>query len=136
MKNFYDLVFFQSLHAPYLTNTNNNSRSDLFKIILAICNLEKPYLNIPIDSEKGRKILKLENLAANNNISHEFAHDAMSDVDATIGLAEIIKKNDHDLWKHLMTFTNHKDVSKFIEDNKVFIIPQLPHMAIIPQFVI
>jgi len=34
--------FFQSLHAPYLTNTNNNSRSDLFKIILAICNLEKP----------------------------------------------------------------------------------------------
>ena len=86
--------FFQSLHAPYLTNTNNNSRSDLFKIILAICNLEKPYLNIPVDSEKGRKILKLENLAANNDISHEFAHDAMSDVDATIGLAEIIKKNE------------------------------------------
>ena len=115
--------FFQSLHAPYLTNTNNNSRSDLFKIVLAICNLEKPYLNIPIDSEKGRKILKLENLAANNNISHEFAHDAMSDVDATIGIAEIIKKNDDDLWKHFMTFTNHKDVSKFIDDNKIFIIP-------------
>ena len=78
-----------------MTNTNNNSRSDLFKIILTICNLEKPYLNIPIDKEKGRKSLKLEKLAENNNIEHEFAHDAMSDVDATLGIAELIKTNDH-----------------------------------------
>ena len=26
--------FFQSLHDPYLTNTENNSRTDLFKIVL------------------------------------------------------------------------------------------------------
>ena len=28
--------FFQSLYDPYLTNTNNNSRTDLFKIVLGL----------------------------------------------------------------------------------------------------
>ena len=115
--------FYQSLYAPYLTNTNNNSRSDLFKIILTICNLEKPYLKIPIDKEKGRKTLKLEKLAENNNIEHKFAHDAMSDVDATLGIAELIKTNDPDLWKHLMIFRNHNNVNGFIEQNKICILP-------------
>ena len=115
--------FYQSLYAPYMTNTNNNSRSDLFKIMLTVCNLEKAYLNIPIDQEKGRKSLKLETLAENNNIKHEFAHDAMSDVDATLGLAEIIKKNDPDFWAHVMTFRNHNFVRDFVEGNKVCILP-------------
>ena len=75
--------FYHSLYAPYLTNTNDNSRSDLFKIILSICNLEKSYINIPIDKKNGRKSLKLEKLAECNKIKHDFAHDAMSDVDAT-----------------------------------------------------
>ena len=115
--------FYQSLYAPYLTNTNNNTRSDLFKIILTICNLEKSYLNIPIDKEKGRKILKLEKLAENNNIAHKFAHDAMSDVDATLGIAELIKTNDPELWEHMMVFRSHNNVSDFIEKNKICIMP-------------
>ena len=97
---------YHSLHAPYLTNTNNNSRIDLFKIILSICNLNKSYINIPVDKEKGRKSLKLEKLAANNKVKHEFAHEAMSDVDATIGVEEIIKKNDADFCDHLIIFFN------------------------------
>ena len=114
---------YQSLHAPYLTNTNNNSRTDLFKIILSICNLNKSYLNIPVDKEKGRKSLKLEKLAENNKIKHEFAHDAMSDVDATLGVAEIIKRNEPDFWEHLMVFRNHNNVREFIEENKVCFLP-------------
>ncbi len=114
---------YHSLHAPYLTNTNNNSRTDLFKIILSICNLDKPYINIPIDKEKGRKSLKLEKISENNKIKHEFAHDAMSDVDATLGVAEIIKNNDPDLWEHLMVFRNHNNVREFIEENKICFLP-------------
>jgi len=114
---------YHSLHAPYLTNTNNNSRIDLFKIILSICNLNKSYINIPVDKEKGRKSLKLEKLAANNKVKHEFAHDAMSDVDATLGVAEIIKKNDANFWDHLMIFRNHNNVREFVEENKICFIP-------------
>ena len=33
--------FFQSLHDPYLTNTNKNSRTDLFKIVLGLEALKK-----------------------------------------------------------------------------------------------
>ncbi len=115
--------FYHSLYAPYLTNTNDNSRSDLFKIILTICNLKKPYLNIPIDQSKGRKILKLEALAKNNKIKHDFAHDAMSDVDATLRLAQLIKDNDCELWDHVMIFRNHSKVGAFIEKNKICIMP-------------
>ena len=57
--------------------------------------------------------MKLEKLAENNNIKHEFAHDAMSDVDATLGIAELIKRNEPDLWEHLMTFRNHNNVREF-----------------------
>ena len=115
--------FYHSLYAPYLTNTNDNSRSDLFKIILSICNLEKSYINIPIDKKNGRKSLKLERLAECNKIKHDFAHDAMSDVDATLGLAEIIKNNDIELWKHVIEFRNHMNVNSFIEKNKICILP-------------
>ena len=115
--------FYQSLHAPYLTNTNNNSRADLFKIILAVCNLDKPYLNIPTDTKTGKRSLKLEKLAENNGITHEFAHDAMSDVDATVDLANIIKKNEPELWEHMIQFKSYKSVNEYIKNNDVLIIP-------------
>tara|TARA_Y100000768_G_scaffold152972_2_gene114315 strand:- start:1386 stop:2804 length:1419 start_codon:yes stop_codon:yes gene_type:complete len=114
---------YQSLYAPYLTNTNSNSRVDLFKMILAVCNLNKKYLNIPIDIENGRKSLKLEKLAINNKIKHEFAHDAMSDVNATVDLANIIKENEPDLWEYMILFRNHKNVTDFVQENNIIIIP-------------
>ena len=85
--------------------------------------MNKSYLNIPVDKEKGRKSLKLEKLAENNKIKHEFAHDAMSDVDATLGVAEIIKRNEPDFWEHLMVFRNHNNVREFIEENKICFLP-------------
>ena len=36
--------FFQSLHDPYLTNTNKNARTDLFKIVLGLVALNKDCL--------------------------------------------------------------------------------------------
>ncbi len=115
--------FYQSLHAPYLTNTNKNSRADLFKMILSLCNLKRPYLNIPSDSISGKRSLKLEKLSENNGIKHEFAHDAMSDVDATIGIANIIKSNEPEFWEHMIQFNNHNNVSKYIDENNIVIMP-------------
>ena len=47
----------------------------------------------------------------------------MSDVDATLGIAELIKTNDPELWEHLMVFRSHDNVSNFIEKNKICILP-------------
>lgn len=115
--------FYQSLYAPYLTNTNKNSRADLFKMILALCNLNKSYLNIPTDSISGKRSLKLEKLSENNGIKHEFAHDAMSDVDATIGIANIIKSNEPEFWEHMIQFNNHSNVSEYVNENSLVILP-------------
>ena len=44
----------------------------------------------PID-EDGLPVYKLEELTKLNGIDHGHAHDAMSDVHATVGLAKLIK---------------------------------------------
>lgn len=43
--------------------------------------------------ETGMPSFKLENLTKANGIAHENAHDAMSDVYATIAMAKLIKQN-------------------------------------------
>ena len=92
-------------------------------MILAVCNLDKPYLNIPTDAKTGKRSLKLEKLAENNGITHDFAHDAMSDVDATVDLSNIIKKNEPELWEHMIQFKSYKNVNEYIKNNDVLIMP-------------
>ena len=49
--------------------------------------------------------------------------DAMSDVDATIDLANIIKKNEPELWEHMIQFRTYKNVNEYINNNNILIIP-------------
>ena len=48
--------------------------------------------------EDGRPSFKLEHLSAANGLLHEAAHDALSDVRATIALARLIKTTQPRLW--------------------------------------
>jgi exodeoxyribonuclease-1 len=48
--------------------------------------------------EDGKPSFKLEHLTAANGLSHEAAHDALSDVRATIALARLLKKAQPKLW--------------------------------------
>ena len=45
------------------------------------------------DGEQGRPSFKLEHLTAANGLAHEAAHDALSDVRATMALARLIKRS-------------------------------------------
>ena len=57
----------------------------------------------------------------------------MSDVDATIGLANLIKKNDSTLWEYLMSFRNHTNVTDFMSSNDIFILPPTNSSGLIFQ---
>ena len=46
----------------------------------------------------GRPSFKLEHLTAANGLAHEAAHDALSDVRATIALARLLKDRQPKLW--------------------------------------
>ena len=115
---------FQSLHDPYITNTNSNSRADLFKIVLGLAPLGLDILNLPIKGEKGRISFKLEDIAKANDIQSTIkdytAHDALSDVRATIGVAKIIKEQASDYWNECMKTIKPKDMEDYLSTSKYF----------------
>lgn len=81
-RNFYD---------PYAREwRNGNSRWDIIDVVRMAYALKPEILNWP-ERESGVPSFKLENLTKANGIAHESAHDALSDVQATIALARLIK---------------------------------------------
>lgn len=81
-RNFYD---------PYAREwRNGNSRWDIIDMVRMAYALKPEILNWP-EREPGVPSFKLENLTEANGIAHESAHDALSDVQATIALAKLIK---------------------------------------------
>ena len=62
--------------------------------------------------QRGRPSFKLEHLTAANGLSHEAAHDALSDVRATIALARLIKTRQPRLWDFCLKLRSKHEVAK------------------------
>jgi exodeoxyribonuclease I len=81
-RNFYD---------PYEREwRNGNSRWDIIDMVRMTRALRPEGIEWP-NYEDGRPCFKLEMLSKANNLKHEAAHDALSDVYATIAVAKLIK---------------------------------------------
>ncbi len=81
-RNFYD---------PYAREwQNGNSRWDLIDLVRLTAALRPDGINWPL-REDGLKSFRLEELTVANGIEHGAAHDALSDVRATIAIARLIK---------------------------------------------
>ncbi|MGO3028137.1 exodeoxyribonuclease I [Pseudomonas helleri] len=90
-RNFFD---------PYAREwQGGNSRWDLIDVVRAAYALRPEGIVWP--EEDGRVTLKLERLAAANGIDHGQAHDALSDVRATIALARLIREKQPKLYDWL-----------------------------------
>lgn len=91
-RNFYD---------PYTREwQGGNSRWDLLDIVRCAYALRPDGINWP-KHEDGRVSFKLEHLTAANGLDHGKAHDAVSDVRATIALARLIRDKQPKLFKYL-----------------------------------
>jgi exodeoxyribonuclease-1 len=91
-RNFYD---------PYARESKNgNSRWDIIDIVRAARALRPEGLVWPVN-EEGRPSFKLEELTKANGIAHETAHDALSDVYATIAIAKLVKTAQPKLYQYL-----------------------------------
>ncbi len=90
-RNFYD---------PYAREwQGGNSRWDLIDLVRTAYALRPEGIGWPEDD--GRVTLKLERLSAANGLEHLNAHDALSDVRATIGLARLIRERQPRLYEYL-----------------------------------
>jgi len=92
-------LFYRNFYDPYqYAWQNGNSRWDLIDVTRACYALRPDGIEWP-NNEDGRVSLRLEHLTVANNIEHGQAHDAMSDVYATIGLAKLIAEKQPKLWQ-------------------------------------
>ena len=91
-------LFWRNLIDPYAREWQNGcSRWDLLDVVRTTYALRPEGVTWPCH-EDGRPSFKLEHLSAANGLLHEAAHDALSDVRATIALARLIKTTQPRLW--------------------------------------
>ncbi len=84
-------LFWRNLIDPYAREWQNEcGRWDLLDVVRCTYALRPDGIEWPTNDE-GRVSFKLEHLSAANGLAHEAAHDALSDVRATIALARLIR---------------------------------------------
>jgi exodeoxyribonuclease-1 len=110
---------YKTLHNPYFTNRDGNSRSDVMRIVQA-CSLFAPDALIFPTGPNGEKIFKLDHIAPANGFAHDRAHDAMGDVEATIFLCRLIIAKAPDIWSAFMRFSTKAAVTDYIKVESVF----------------
>lgn len=84
-------LFWRNLIDPYAREWQNNcGRWDLLDVVRMVYALRPEGIEWPA-REDGKPSFRLEHLTAANGLAHEAAHDALSDVRATIALARLIR---------------------------------------------
>jgi exodeoxyribonuclease-1 len=107
-------MLFRNFYDPYEREyKNGNSRWDIIDMVRMCYALRPEGIEWP-RKEDGMPSFKLQNLSAANNIKHEAAHDALSDVYATIGLAKLIKDRQPKLYEYVLGFRHKQEVSKLL----------------------
>jgi exodeoxyribonuclease-1 len=112
-------AFYKTLHPPYLTNTNNNSRSDALRIVHATSIFSPNALRIPV-GDKGRPVFKLDQIAPLNGFTHDRAHDALGDVEAMRHVCRLISERAPDVWSAFMRFSQKSSVADHIVAEPIF----------------
>lgn len=85
-------LFWRNLIDPYAREWQNDcGRWDLLDVVRCAHALRPEGINWPSNGE-GKTSFRLEHLSAANGLQHEAAHDALSDVRATIALARLLRQ--------------------------------------------
>lgn len=100
--------------------TENRGRWDLLDVVRMTRALRPGGIKWPVDS-KGVPANRLELLTSINGLSHESAHDALSDVNATIALARLIRGKEPKLFDYLLSIRDKKSVSKLVNSKQPFV---------------
>jgi exodeoxyribonuclease-1 len=110
--------FYRNFINPYEREwSSGSSRWDMINIARVMVALDPNCIKVPL-KEDGKPSFKLDELSVANGIDHHNAHDAMSDVYATIGLAKKLKESNPELFNSLYNQRLKRNVSSNIEMGK------------------
>ena len=108
-------LFYRNFYDPYEYSwKNSNSRWDIIDLVRAAYALRPDGIVWP-KNEQGLPTFRLELLTQANGISHENAHDATSDVYATIAIAKLIKQKCPKLFDYYFELRNKNKVKALID---------------------
>jgi exodeoxyribonuclease-1 len=116
-------ALFQCLYPAYLTSNHRNCRADALSLMMAADAVSPAQLVVPV-SEEGRRTFRLQHLAAANGVTHARAHDAMSDVLATVELCRLVHQRSPELWQRFVRFSNKATVSDFVDAEDGFVLTE------------
>lgn len=103
---------YRNLRPPYEHEwKRGNSRMDLMGILQLTCALRPEGMRWPIKDEEPS--YTLTDLAQANDLDTSKAHDAHADVDMTLGLARLVKKNQPRLWQFACSLRSKETVSGY-----------------------
>lgn len=116
--------FYRNFIDPYAREwQSGNSRWDLINVLRMIHAINPDAFNVEYN-EEGKPSFRLEILTKMNNISHLDAHDALSDVIATIEMAKIAKNNCPEYFQQLYEQRFKHNASALINSGKPFIMAE------------
>lgn len=104
-RNFYD---------PYeWSYRDNRSRWDMLDVVRMTRALRPEGIVWPVD-KNNQPTNRLEELTSSNKLGHDQAHDALSDVMATIALAQLIKQKQPKLFNYLLAMRHKSKVAELV----------------------
>ena len=116
-------IFWRNFYDPYEWQwKDERSRWDMLDVVRLTRALRPEGIEWPF-TEDGKPTNRLELITKLNGISHEHAHDALSDVYATIAVARLIREKQPKLFDYLFKMRGKNEVKKLVnlENKKPFV---------------
>ena len=105
---------YRNLMDPYAREwKNGNSRWDLMDLVRAAGALRPEGIEWPTDDE-GLPTYRLSAIAAANGLPHDQAHDALSDVQATVAVARLLRRSQPRLFDYFLGMRFKGEPSKLL----------------------
>lgn len=118
---FIRFLMYRNFYEPYGWQwQDGRSRWDILDLVRMTRALRPEGINWPFASD-GKPTNRLELLTELNKLSHDDAHDALSDVRATIAVAAMIKQKQPKLFDYSLKTRNKKVVQHLVESDEMFV---------------
>lgn len=118
---FMRFLHYRNFYDPYEWQwKDNRSRWDLLDVVRMTRALRPEGIKWPFAAD-GRPTNRLELITALNGMDHEKAHDALSDVDATIAVARLIRQKQPKLFGYLLEMREKAAIAKLVEAGEPFV---------------
>lgn len=118
---FMRFLMYRNFYDPYAWQwQEGRSRWDLLDVVRMTRALRPSGVKWPTSSD-GKPTNRLELLTALNSLTHSDAHDALSDVKATIAVARLIQKNQPKLFSYLRGMRDKNQIKQLVETSEMFV---------------